>query len=160
MISIIAVAVLPAVVAQSITLSDLLPDPTDCVGTPVTMSSCSTYFSKYTACFENTNPNSQASCYCPQTVLDELAGYGGPIDFVAPFTDCNAAAIKSFGIVMQLPMSTLCSPALMASIMSGRLYARRPSASSATRLRRLLSTQPSQLPIKPSATKSYQTAIA
>ncbi|KAG4440627.1 hypothetical protein IFR05_003886 [Cadophora sp. M221] len=38
------------------------------------MSSCSAYLSKYIACFENNDPNSQASCYCPQTVLDELAG--------------------------------------------------------------------------------------
>ncbi|PVH77316.1 hypothetical protein DL98DRAFT_591411 [Cadophora sp. DSE1049] len=74
MISIIVAAVLPAVMGQSMTLSNVLPDPTDCIGTSVTMSSCSAYFSKYTTCFENNNPNSQASCYCPQTVLDELAG--------------------------------------------------------------------------------------
>lgn len=60
--------------AQSATDSIFVLDPTDCLGTVVTMSSCTSMLSKLYTCFDTDNSDVQAGCYCQQSVLDYIAG--------------------------------------------------------------------------------------
>lgn len=60
--------------AQSVTDSAFILDPTDCLATTVTMSSCSSLLNKVNTCFDTDDSDVQADCYCPQSVLDYIAG--------------------------------------------------------------------------------------
>ncbi|KAH9217755.1 hypothetical protein DL95DRAFT_406451 [Leptodontidium sp. 2 PMI_412] len=60
--------------AQSVTDSAFILDPTDCLATAVTMSSCTSFFNKANTCFDTDDSSVQAECYCPQSVLDYIAG--------------------------------------------------------------------------------------
>lgn len=60
--------------AQSVTDAIFVLDPTDCVGTPVTMSHCTSFMSKLNNCFYTSKADVVASCFCPQSVLNYLAG--------------------------------------------------------------------------------------
>lgn len=60
--------------AQSITESDFIMNPTDCLGTVVTLSSCTSMLNKAQTCFDTDDSEVQAGCYCEQIVLDYIAG--------------------------------------------------------------------------------------
>lgn len=60
--------------AQSATDSIFILDPTDCLGTVVTMSSCTSMLNKVYTCFDTDNSDVQEGCYCQQSVLDYIAG--------------------------------------------------------------------------------------
>jgi hypothetical protein len=61
-------------VAQSVTDSVFVLDPTDCVAEPVTMSYCTSMMDKLDNCFYTSDADVMASCFCPQSVLDYIAG--------------------------------------------------------------------------------------
>jgi hypothetical protein len=61
--------------AQSVTESNFIMNPTDCLGTVVTLSSCTSMLSKAEICFDIDNWKERADCYCPQSVLDYIAGW-------------------------------------------------------------------------------------
>lgn len=60
--------------AQSVTDPVFVLDPTDCVATPVTMNSCTSFMDKLYNCFYTSEAAVVAGCFCPQSVLDYLAG--------------------------------------------------------------------------------------
>lgn len=60
--------------AQSVTDAVFILDPTDCVAEPVTMSSCTSFVNRLDNCFYTSEADVMASCFCPQSVLDYLAG--------------------------------------------------------------------------------------
>jgi hypothetical protein len=56
--------------------SNFINNPTDCLNTVVTLSSCTSMLENAQSCFAipTDNPSSQAGCYCQQSVLDYIAG--------------------------------------------------------------------------------------
>jgi hypothetical protein len=62
-----------AAYAQSLVQSEISLSPEVCLE-PVTMSSCGAFYDKLISCGEASNTLAAISCYCPQTVLDILAG--------------------------------------------------------------------------------------
>lgn len=96
----IVLSLTDSALSQSVTL----PDPTQCVGPPITMSSCSAFFSIYDRCAAITSGQaSAASCYCVQSVRDKLAGYGDLLVSVG-HADLYIAVIKNGGIASPLQM--------------------------------------------------------
>lgn len=74
MLILLVLSLVDKVLSQSVTF---LPEPTECVGPPVTMSSCSAFFSIESRCAAITSGQaSAASCYCLQSVRDKLGEYG------------------------------------------------------------------------------------
>lgn len=59
--------------AQSLEQSEISIPPESCID-PITMSSCGAFYDKLVTCGEASNTDAAISCYCPQTVLDMLAG--------------------------------------------------------------------------------------
>lgn len=68
------VALLASVVAQSTSDAIFILNPTDCVAEPVTMSYCTSFMDKLDNCFYTSQAAVIASCFCPQSVLNYLAG--------------------------------------------------------------------------------------
>jgi len=62
-----------AAFAQSLVESEISIPPESCLE-PVTMSSCGAFYDKLVTCGEASNTAAAISCYCPQSVLDILAG--------------------------------------------------------------------------------------
>lgn len=60
--------------AQSTSDAVFILDPTDCVAEPVTMSYCTSFMDKLDNCFYTSEAAAIASCFCPQSVLNYLAG--------------------------------------------------------------------------------------
>jgi hypothetical protein len=61
-------------VAQSVTEANFIMNPTDCLGTVVTLSSCTSMLENVQLCSNADDPIEQAGCYCQQSVLDYMAG--------------------------------------------------------------------------------------
>lgn len=59
--------------AQSLVQTEISIPPESCLD-PITMSSCGAFYDKLITCGEASNTAAAISCYCPQTVLDILAG--------------------------------------------------------------------------------------